>query len=368
MTHAPLSKGTAPTLRLFDAEAAAAAAESGIGELGPHSTLRECVEGWYVPICCRARRNGQRRINEILRALKWWEELTTNLPVGSIDAFATLGFSESLDEALYHRDYKHRVKPQLAKWKPLKLRSKFNIKTRLNTIFRALGPQVDPEDPFAGILAVVPHIPVRADRRDLEEQDDGPLPPFKLRVVRSIFAAADKMTAPNIAGISPGDWWRGFDGCMVYMGLRLSEAGALRYSMIKSRKGLPYFDVPAKLTKSRRRAKIPIHPKLLAHLEKIRTPRDLIFPWPHCERHLQTCHERLQTLAGVPESDWLGYHGFRRTFAVLLDRLGSRAGTAAAKEGLRHRSEKTTKGHYSKNTVRLMMRFPDLFTPRSQRD
>lgn len=334
------------------------------GKLSPRSTFSQFWDRWLLPIWFRTRGQGEGTIRGYREAKDWWVKLTGDPPLDQIDAHLLLDFGEELEEVRFHRDYRsdRQAEPLRAQMREVSLQTRLNVRSRLNTMFRRLGHGGDADDPHACILDVPPLFGLRKDYKLLRADHEGPKPAFSIATIRRLLQAADQMTTPQIPGIAPGDWWRGYDGCMVYLGLRMSEAGALRYSMLKpTSKGRYIFDLPAAITKAKRRERLPVHPRLAEVLLRIRTDRDLIFPWPHCARHLQTCHDRLQQLAEVPADQQMGFHAFRRTFAVLLDRLGARAGAQAAKEGCRHVDVETTKQHYSANTARLLRKFPNFF-------
>ena len=96
--------------------------------------------------------------------------------------------------------------------------------------------------------------------------------------------------------------------------------------------------------KGKRDQKIPLHPIVTEHLQKLAGFSPVLFPWPHAVRDLYREFERLQEAAAIqpPEGrQRYGFHDLRRAFATMnADKLFGRrlAGPHAAQE-LHHHTE-----------------------------
>jgi hypothetical protein len=114
---------------------------------------------------------------------------------------------------------------------------------------------------------------------------------------------------------------------------------------------------------------------LMALLDKIRPadpqPGDKIFPWPHGMRHLWTCLDKLQELAGIPKERrrWMKFHGLRKRASAEAAKLG---GVQAAQLICGHTDGSTTLESYiprEELTEHIMaqMPAPELPTNHGQR-
>ncbi len=112
-----------------------------------------------------------------------------------------------------------------------------------------------------------------------------------------------------------------------FTGLRRSEIKQLRWADIRLEDQQPFIDVRAEITKSKKAAKIPLVPPLIAALNEKRPkgtkPTDLVFP-----RGLPSVKSLRKDLvaSGIPLEDERGYrvdfHALRHTFTSLLATVG----------------------------------------------
>jgi integrase len=155
-----------------------------------------------------------------------------------------------------------------------------------------------------------------------------------------VYLSAIAMNTPRIPGFKPAAWWRALLVVAYNTSLRrrtLFEARMEQMDWVQH-----CLVIPAKQMKSRRPHVTHLNATAVAHLLKIRTDRELLFPWPHCKRHFDTCFHKLQTAAAIPEHEHFGLHDLRKTHATLL----WESSPAAARLSLGHTNDDITRRHY----------------------
>ena len=166
----------------------------------------------------------------------------------------------------------------------------------------------------------------------------------KLEYLSDVYRAAICIDHPKIPGIKPAAWWRGLLVLAYETQLRRRALWELRWDEVDFEGRL--LNLPPRRLKSRRRQIVHLNPIAIAHLRKIRTGRELIFPWPYDQTWFSKCFHRIQAEAGIPEKDWFGLHDLRRTAATLL----WEDSPAAAQAALGHASLQTTLRSYVNGT------------------
>ncbi|MDZ4688496.1 MAG: tyrosine-type recombinase/integrase [Planctomycetaceae bacterium] len=151
----------------------------------------------------------------------------------------------------------------------------------------------------------------------------------------------------NLPNTKAEDWWQALLVFAYLTGWRIGQILALRWEDVdlEAATALSRADD----NKGRRDVRIPLHPIVIQHLQKLRSTFALtVFPWNHALRTLWVEFGRLQESAGLPETGCgkndgrFGFHDLRRGFASL------NAGTMApeALQALmQHKSFTTTLGY-----------------------
>ena len=141
---------------------------------------------------------------------------------------------------------------------------------------------------------------------------------------------------------------------MAYLtGWRISEPLALKRSDVDLEAGTAI--TRAGDNKGNRDEKVPLHPIVVEHLQKITGFADKVFPWPHHERTLWSKFLKLQETAGISlpcheDHEYTdachvyGFHDFRRAFATSNASILS---ADALQSLMRHKSYSTTQRYIS---------------------
>lgn len=135
-------------------------------------------------------------------------------------------------------------------------------------------------------------------------------------------------------------------GAAAWTGLRQSELAQLRQKHVVLA-GRPHLDLPASLTKSRMRQRVPLLDQAVPFLAATRTtgtmPDDLVFKMPDP----QTFNRDLER-AGIPKLDErglrAGFHSLRKHLATALAQAG--VDIYSAQELMRHADINTTRKYY----------------------
>jgi integrase len=155
-----------------------------------------------------------------------------------------------------------------------------------------------------------------------------------------VYLAAVGMETPDLGGIKPAAWWRALLVITYNTGLRRRTLFALEMQHVDW-KGHRLV-VPPKLLKNARGQSIHLNTVSMRHVLKIRTDRELLFPWPQSLGSFNRAFHRLQDLAAIPRDQHFGLHGLRRTLATTL--WGQ--SPEAAQLQLGHGAMSTTQKHY----------------------
>lgn len=352
MSHVP-DAWDRPTLRLFTEETflASVAAEFPAGDgrrLSPSMTLRQFFEIWFLPIVLED--EGEARpatIRQYLDALDWWERLTDNPPLRLIDEFTVRKLNKGFESATYRRG-------KLGKERPLSLATKAKHRTQLNAILARIGPQVHPEKKAKALVAETP-------RMKLKRPAHQPKECFSLDRGRRVMAVAlDRPGLAHVPGLQLSEYLELWLSLLYFTGGRAEiEVPQLEYSMLQEDRRGWWLNVPGKIRKNGKPLQVPVGPHLLDVIERTRRERRYICPlnWSYSWQSKQ--HARLQLDAGIPRTEVLSPHAWRRTHGDQVFSLGAAAGMKAAKEALDHADERTTELFYVANH-KLIRQLPPL--------
>ena len=152
--------------------------------------------------------------------------------------------------------------------------------------------------------------------------------------------ASIAMDVPAVPQIRTSAWWRAILVVAWNTGLRRGSLLSMQMADIdwENRRLI----LPASRMKSRRPMIVHLNAAALAALRSIRTDRELVFPWPHCPRYLNTCLHRLQDAAGIPSEKHFTFPAIRKTVATTLWAISP----GAAQYALGHTTSDVTKKHY----------------------
>lgn len=328
--------------------------------LSSEMTLGEFFDAWYLPIVLTGESASESTITLYRNALHWWATLTPNPPIRLISEFTIADFKPKLNEATWRRGVRG-VTRRLAKATIAK-----HLKA-VRAVLRRAGPTVDTERPCKHLVDQVPHIRVHKVRTS-------PKPAFEIAIANRIVAAAPRLSESDLPWELPQQlWWQGLLLVLYYTGLRTGTVRKLRWSMIAERSsagvrapfGGAWLIVPGEIVdKTDKPLDKFLHPIPLRIVERLNDawreppPDPLLFPWPHCVRHLGRRHDRLQHLAGINEANWLSPHAWRRTHGMAMGRVGAGRGIEIAQHALDHADERTTRESYVDIEPELILQLP----------
>jgi integrase len=155
-----------------------------------------------------------------------------------------------------------------------------------------------------------------------------------------LFAAARKERG-TIEGIPAGYWWEGFLAFVFCTAERKGAALALRWEWIDLARLTA--TIPPQVRKGRTKAgQYRLWPEIVPLLVRIQEPqRELVFPWPKCERAYYTVYDRILRDAGLPVNRNAKTHCLRASHATWQAAVGADAAGA-----LLHSDPATTRKHY----------------------
>jgi integrase len=335
--------------------------------------LREFCENWFSP------RYLKKRVSETTRnylsSIRYWEAITDDWRLVDF-AFdregadkQALDFTDQLPEWGYSRRAIRRGEPirigrvaDYPAFTPLSAMTAREHASRIATLFRKAGPELDNRHHYAELLPRAPRVEILP--ADFEQKN-----PFTWGTARAIAAAASRMRRPALpAGLPVELWWRVRLSTLFYTGLRMGTVERLCWSHVADLDGDAWLKVPKDLVKTRKRIEMPLHPQLVELLRQLRQLRpvdvsgDLIIPDGCGRRTLLDLHVELQELAGVEVNLRQGLHAWRRTHLSQIYELGAARGLEAAKVAADHADGRTTAQSYVATVVNhFRLRLPLLF-------
>jgi integrase len=146
---------------------------------------------------------------------------------------------------------------------------------------------------------------------------------------QSIYNAVEFATAPaEIPNVNLADWWKGILVVGYMTGWRLGQLLDLKWVDIDLKAGTAVTMADAVGNKGNRDQKVPLHPIVVEHLERITgSGCENVFPWDYGRRRIWSEFEKIQDAAKMPDGSALpkggkggkrfGFHDLRRGFATL---------------------------------------------------
>jgi integrase len=284
------------------------------------TTLTTFYRKWYLPQKLFEATEGTKGTYEV--ALRQWQLATGDPPLREIK-----------DETVaLFRDYLLRQSGR----KQNSTKSVNTVRTEMQmiqTLLDKCGPPGPKNRDGRGLLKVVPW--AQRPRKELRIPKT-----VSLDSLGKCYAAANEMELPSVAGIQTGDWWRALLVVAYNTGLRHASLFALRWEHVEWENCRA--TIPASCMKSRRPQVIHFNRVTLKHLQRIRRVSGPVFPFPQARRRFWQLLHLLQKRAGIPEAEWFGLHGLRRTLATLL----WEESPGAAQFALGHTTSDVTRQHY----------------------
>lgn len=309
-------------------------------------TVTEFFDLWLRPVILDTKEVTVTTTQKYTGSLAWWELITGNAPLGSVDDNLWAKFEAGLRSARFKRG-------ELCEELPLSPVTQAGHKRTIRTILQRAAQKQ---------LCRLPTMIIRSPRSDKKAA-------FTVEAARKMIAYLCT-ASPPASETPPGpgrrknpvyplrmppQWWKAILSGMFYTGLRISEVMSLRWGMLVERADGLYLDVPSDaVPKTGKAINIGVHDCLKEALAEI-GPWDsdeLIFSWPGHLTYFASCHGRLQKEAGI--APILSPHAFRRTHATELGKTFLTQAIAAAQAGLNHASSRTTEDHYLSDELRAM--------------
>lgn len=316
------------------------------GGLDPWMTLSEFFEQWYLPIVLIGRGQSQGTITVYRDALRWWKQLTGDPPLAQIDEYTISAFAEGLRSTRYRRG-------KLGPWRSLSEECQSKHLRTVRALLNGAGPGRDPKRPSKGLIAHAPVVSVP----HLEPE---PKPTFTLEQARQIVAAAAKFPHPDLAGLWPGDWWRGYLGTLYVAGFRPGTVRLLEWPMLVQKESVWWLKVPRRIVPKTHKGIQVTLPTWLG---------DLLASWPRMglqmfpySRHKDTLgddHKALQRAAGLEQP--LELKAWRRFHGDQMERMGLKLAEHIGRVALDHADAETTKRHYVDLINELRLKLPCLW-------
>ena len=305
--------------------------------LSPDTTLREFVRRWFVPHYCR----------KLRRPLKPRSEAEFSTAVGRwVLIFGDTRLRDcSLDlcRQFVEADF---LMPGMRRGRTLSPRTVAKHCGALQTIFHMAAPRTErhkdayDDDGLFGLdrtgrPRTAPWFPAIQLPDHIQDRV------FELAEIHAWLEACQYARQPLLRECRPDAWWRALILFLYNSGPRIGATLKLRRRMVQRKGGRVWLEVPGEISKQGRAKLSLLSSHAVAAIDSIPT-LDLIFPWPHSPKHLQTIRRELQTAAGIAPERQFGFQALRATNATEVFCLDPRA----AQENLGHRSIGTTIGSY----------------------
>jgi integrase len=335
-------------------------------------TLAEFFERWFLPGKLKPKHRAQGTINLYRDAIRYWEMITGDPPLGLIGDEHGIEFVGQLPECGYTRAGGRRGGHQRIGLRdgspalmPLSSTTIAQHVSRVAGLLQAAGPRYHIRKASAEILGRCPFVPEYAGQFEAKE-------PWSLGEVRQITRGCSSMVRPELPAWLPHElWWQTRLALFYFTGMRAGTICALARAHIHDSAGELWLKVPKELvSKTRKAIALPLHPQLAALLRQVETLRlqagdagELLLPAGCGYRRFLDLHVALQAAAGLPAEQQQSPHGWRRTHIAQMDRLGQREGEEAARQAGQHAHARTTVEHYIGQAVlnELRLRLPPLF-------
>ncbi|MDD4888304.1 MAG: tyrosine-type recombinase/integrase [Phycisphaerae bacterium] len=269
---------------------------------------------------------AERNLYEYGQTIKYWHDLTGDPPLKEIDEWVCAEFLKRL-KRLPGREG-HEV---------LSVNTVRKHCVHLQHVLDLAGPK-DRRHPMAKrLLDESPYL--QRPAAWLDEVEDV----FEGHEVEAWKRACRFATTPRIDGVAASAWWLGLIVYIYNVGIRIGSALAIRYAWHSTDpEGRHWLKIPYGAIKGHKALKLYVSAEAWEAIQAIRTDRELVFPWPHCRRHLDTIREQLLEKAGIPADRQFGFHGLRKALASDL----AEGNPIAAQKQLGHAAMTMTSGHY----------------------
>lgn len=331
-------------------------------------TLDEFFERWILPGVLKPGKRKQGTIDLYGDALRYWRHITGGPPFHAISDELCIDFVGLLPEWGFTRRGIHRGQRCLIgrrdehpSYEPLSSSTIAAHVSKIATMLRLAGPQLNPRERTAGILPRCPFIPLVAAEFELK-------PPFALDQARRIAANCGQLGRPDLpAWITHEQWWQTRIGFFYYTGLRAGTVCRLKCRHIQERREMLWLKIPGEeVTKTSKAVEMPLHWQLAERVRPLcvgRDPDDLLLPEGCGYRHFMTLHSELQHVASVPDGDRQSPHAWRRTHLAQMAQLGADDGRKVAQIAADHADGRTTEKNYIGQTLvnQLRLQLPPLW-------
>lgn len=142
----------------------------------------------------------------------------------------------------------------------------------------------------------------------------------------------------NIGTIPAKYWWTSLHLALWDTGERISALLGARWEHLEG----DWLHLPAEVRKGQKKDGVyRLSLPTVAMLEKIRSERPMIWPWPYVPMYLWVKYKKIRTAAGLADDRWSAFHRMRRSVASHLKAAGG-----DATEALGHEDRSTTERSY----------------------
>jgi len=259
-------------------------------------SLSRFFETYYHPT--RLLNADPKTVQKYAEVMRMWTVLTGDPPLEQITSLTLSRFQESLS----HRRGKSRGSR-------ISSNTVQGLMRHVQFVLDKAGPPGPRNRDAADMIPRAPWIrptPIEA------------APPRILTAERidAVYLAAVGMDKPRLPGIRAPLWWQTLIVVALNTMLRRRTLFALRMENVdwKQRRLL----IPGRSMKSKRFHSVPLNPIAFEHLLRMRTDREMVFPWRAGVRHFYNRLHYLQNLAGIPLAEHFGLHALRKTMATWL--------------------------------------------------
>lgn len=309
------------------------------GNLSAQMTLSQFFDAAFVPLRIEGRQLDEQTRDSYQESMRWWVRLTDDPPLKELTDFTCAKFMATLAKQPGRNDSQRMAGYTLKKHA-----------RQIQTVIQFAGPRRGDRRGRANqeLIDRPPYLEAPRVSREPPKSD------YTLAELRQILATCDTMKRPRIDGVKPCDWWQSLIEVALYTGLRRGALMQLEYSMLED----SLLRIPARISKGRRGKIQYVHPDALKAIERIRTDRCVIFQWPNWpanSRGLNDMLRRLVLRAGLPDSRWFGFQGFRRAHLTLLAEVSGHDGMAVAQASAGHSAPSITRQHYVNGDAQLRM-------------
>jgi len=316
--------------------------------------LSEFYFSWFEPNAIEGESKSAATRRGYRQTVKLWIELTGD-PIG-FDQFTISLFAAELHNYEYTRARSRdgRAVPGAAYRKLSADRVNIHLRN-LRAILNRMGPQRRPDTPTASVVAQP--LAVKVPKLHPEPKDC-----FELSRARAVVAAARHFDRPQVPGITPWEFWRGYCSWLYVTDVREGTLWGFEWLMLLRREQGWWLKLPRALVSKTGKGKwLGLPDWCVASVEHWPRDRATIFPQPYHRDWLRELFYELQRLAGVPTAEQLPPQAWRRMHAREMQRLGADFAIEVSRRSLDHGDRSTTTSHYADITEELRRRLPPLW-------